>query len=403
MFDRAKGNCLMNNVTMASIYDTVERCNFFLQLFFKISLCLMLTLSSCTEKFLPETGEDKDLLVVEGLITDQPGQNTIKLSTSLPLGERSVAQPLSGAIVSISDDLGNSYTFVEKSEGAYVPDSLFHGVVGNSYVLHVKCDKQRNYRIYESTPMLLRPVPPIDSVYYERLILATAIDGFPTQEGAQVYLNAYDRSNSCKYYRWEFDETWQFELPYDVQNRVCYATGHSRNILIKNTSSFSEDKILRQPVTTIDNNSDRLSVKYSILVNQYSLNEEEYEYWEKLSNVTEQVGSLYDVVPNSIPGNIRCLEQPYENVLGYFSVSSVKSKRIFIKSQFRGLVKLYKDCENQIVGYYEYVPSLNLDRWLIIDHFFPPPPYKVLTFFKGCADCTVRGTTKKPSFWVDDY
>jgi hypothetical protein len=276
-------------------------------------------------------------------------------------------------------------------------------VIGRYYVLHINAGALRNYSSYESSPMLLRPVPPIDTVYYERLILDRAIDGMPTKEGAQVYLDTYDKENKCKYYRWEFDETWQFELPYEiVENRVCWTTGHSRNILVKNTASLTEGKIMRQPVTTIDNKSDRLSIKYSILVNQYSINEEEFTYWDKLSNVVEQVGSLYDIVPASVPSNLRCVDHPEETVLGYFSVSSVRSKRLFIKNQFRGLAKLYSQCENQIAGINEYIPSLNIDRWIIIYHLFPPPPYKVLTFFKGCADCTVRGVTKKPAFWDDD-
>jgi hypothetical protein len=250
---------------------------------------------------------------------------------------------------------------------------------------------------------LLRPVPPIDSVYYERLTLATASDGLPTKEGCNIYLNTHDPTNECKFFRWEFEETWQFELPYYVENKICWTTSYSKNINVKNTSTLSDDKIVRQPVTVVDNNSDRLAIKYSIKVNQYSLSEDEYTYWGKLQDVVEQVGSLYDITPASIPSNIRCVEKPDENVLGYFSVSSVKSKRIFIKSQFRGLIKLYEYCENSRVGYYENIPGLGVNRWVIIDHLFPPPPYKVLTFFRGCADCTVRGSTKKPDFWIDDY
>lgn len=370
---------------------------------FTVIFFLIFSGIGCTEKFTPETGEDKNLIVVEGLITDQPGKNIIKLSTSQPLGLRSVVNPLPGCQVSVSDDAGNVFPMNETIAGTYTADPGFQGIPGRSYILHVKTDETRRNLSYESAPVLLRPVPPIDTVYYERKTFAVASDGLPTKEGASIYLNTHDPSNACKFFRWEFEETWQFELPYYVENKICWTTSYSKNILVKNTTALSDDKIVRQPIYIIDNNSDRLAIKYSINVNQYSLSDDEYNYWEKLQQVEEEVGSLYDITPASIPSNVRCIEKPDESVLGYFSVSSVKSKRIFIKSQFRGLVDLYEYCENSQVGYYDNIPGLGVNRWIIIDHFFPPPPYKVLTFFRGCADCTVRGLTKKPDFWKDDY
>ena len=61
-------------------------------------------LNSCITEFVPQLTEEKELLVVEGLITDQQGPNLIRVSTSLPLGEKSEAKPLSGCTVEISDD-----------------------------------------------------------------------------------------------------------------------------------------------------------------------------------------------------------------------------------------------------------------------------------------------------------
>jgi hypothetical protein len=134
-----------------------------------------------------------------------------------------------------------------------------------------------------------------------------------------------------------------------------------------------------------------------MLVNQYSISENEYLYWDKLRNIVEQVGSIYDITPASIPGNITCVEKPDETVLGYFSVSSVKSRRIFIQELFRGMPDLYSDCENVVVGYNDSIPGLNTSVWVIIAN----RPIKVLTYFKGCADCTDRGTKIEPDFWKE--
>ena len=130
------------------------------------------------------------------------------------------------------------------------------------------------------------------------------------EEGSQVYLNTEDPLGKCKFYRWDYTETWKFRLPYSVPNNTCWITNNSDDINIKSTSVLTEDRISRFPVKFISNETDRLNVRYTILVNQYSLNEDEYIYWEKLQNISEEVGGLYDITPSSIPGNIFCIEDP---------------------------------------------------------------------------------------------
>jgi Domain of unknown function (DUF4249) len=362
---------------------------------------ILFLLNGCIVQFIPETGEDHDLLVVEGLITDQPGPNTVKLTKSLPLGGRNAAKPLKGCTVTISDDLGNYYSLNETVAGAYVTNPAnFLGIVGRWYTLHINTNTSPNALNYESFPMKMKAVPPIDSIYYEKEVIKEKYDGSQIAEGCQIYLNTHDPEDSCKFYRWEYSETWEFRLPYYVPNNVCWISNNSDRINVKSTSAFAKDRINRFPVNFISNATDRLNVKYSILVNQYSLNEDEYTYWEKLQNITEQVGGLYDITPSSIPSNIWCVEDPNEMVLGYFSVSASSSKRIFIKDKFSGIINLYTYCISDTVFGGEPIPNLNTSVWVIIDN--PFPPYKVTTNYKGCADCSVRGTTKEPIFWRDD-
>ena len=87
-----------------------------------IFLFILVTTGACITQFFPETNEDKNLLVVEGVITDRPEVYTIKLSMSMQLGETTGASPLSGCIVRVSDDLGNLYDFSESGPGIYTSD-----------------------------------------------------------------------------------------------------------------------------------------------------------------------------------------------------------------------------------------------------------------------------------------
>jgi hypothetical protein len=368
-----------------------------------ILFSLMLLLNNCIVQFIPETNEDQELLVVEGLITDQPEPNTVKLSKSQPLGIRKASKPLSGCNVWITDDLGSEYSLLEDIAGTYVTDpENFQGEIGRRYTLHIQTSANYDNLNYESLPVEMKPVPPIDSIYYEKMILKENEGGWPEEEVCQVYLNTHDPADQCKFYRWEFSETWEFRLPYSaVTNRICWLSNNSDRINIKSTSALGEDRISRYPLNYISNQTDRLRVKYSMLVHQYSLNEEEFLYWEKLKNITEEVGGLYDITPSAIPSNISCIEDPGNKVLGYFSVSARSSKRIFIRENFAGIINLYSRCISDTVYGRGPIEGLGSNVWLL-EEVDETPYYRLITENKGCADCTVRGTNIEPLFWKDD-
>lgn len=363
---------------------------------------ILLLLSGCITKFVPEITENPESLVIEGLISDRAGPNTIKISKTLPLQTKKIFKPLSGCLLTITDDLGNSNYLTEVSEGTYQtnPDN-FCGTVGRIYTLHIKTGPANGNLNYESAPVEMKSVPPIDSIYYEKLVLWKMVDGSPRAEGCRIYLNTHDPENKCNYYRWDFVETWDFRIPYIVPNDHCWISDPSDKIYIKSTASLAENRIERNPVTFISYETDRLKEKYSILVNQYSMNEDEFKYWESLKIHSENTGSLYDVIPASLPGNVLCIEKPEEKVLGYFCVSAVKSKRLFIHEFFRGIVNLYTECENAEYWNDAYIPNLGVSAWVIINQDWLPHR-KVVTYIRGCADCTVRGTKQEPSFWNDD-
>ncbi len=245
------------------------------------------------------------------------------------------------------------------------------------------------------------PVPPIDSIYYEKKIFGQS--NMPV-EGCIVYLNTHDPSNKCKFYRWEYSETWEFHLSYNYPNKVCWKSNNSAEILIKNASLRNEAGVIRHPVLSAANPEDRFGVKYSILVKQFSLNEDEYFYWERLINTTDQTGGLYDFIPAAIPNNIYCVEEPDKKVLGYFGVSAVSSKRLFIKNKFTP-VDMYSKCFTDT--FFTSMPDtisskLGWEIWTLIDNSKKVPPYIVYTMDRSCVDCTTRGTNIKPDFWNDD-
>ncbi|OFX91704.1 MAG: hypothetical protein A2X05_03020 [Bacteroidetes bacterium GWE2_41_25] len=353
---------------------------------------------------MPEIDESRELLVVEGMITDQLETNRIRLTKSSSIDKKNLVKPVAGCIVSISDDLDNSWLLKESGNGNYITDSLnFRGVVGRKYTLRVNSNgKFPNNYTYESIPMELKPVPEIDNLYWERILIEAETEQRTAKEGCRILIDTHDDSNKCNYYRWDYTETWEIRLPYDVPNKICWTSNKSSQIIIKNTSLLSANSISRFLLNFVSDKTDRLEDKYSLLVNQYSLSEEEFIYWDKMQLMSEQTGTLYDITPSSVQGNIYCNENPSEKVLGYFSVSAKRTRRIFIEESFSGLVNLYINCPVDTIPPWQPIPYLGTSVWVIIDGSMDMPPYKILTDKKGCADCTVRGTTIRPTFWDDD-
>lgn len=362
-----------------------------------IILTIILLLSAgCTTEFFPDFDENKELLVVDGLLTDQNRVNTIKLSRSMPIGKPLVNKPVKGALVIITDNNGTATTLKESRAGTYSTDSLkFRGRIGSSYSLKVRVNNVN----YETDFIEMKPVPPIDSLYYEKVLVNNTRDSTKMDEGCRIYADSWDPSGKCLFFRWDYTETWEYRIPYSVINNVCWIEDRSNEVLIKNTSVYSQARVSKYQINYINNNTDKLKVKYSILVNQYSLNKQEFDFWEKVRNISENVGNLYDITPVTIPGNIRCSTNPGETVHGYFSVSAISQKRLFIKDVFLGQPNFYTYCATDTI--YGRLPEegMNSAYWVIEDFANEVPSMWVITTFRECADCTTEGTKVRPPFW----
>jgi hypothetical protein len=72
--------------------------------------------------------------------------------------------PVTGAIVDISDDLGNLETLTEVESGKYATSPLFYALPGRTYTLNVELAGEINgYKSY-SASSFVHPIYPIDSI-----------------------------------------------------------------------------------------------------------------------------------------------------------------------------------------------------------------------------------------------
>jgi hypothetical protein len=239
-----------------------------------------------------------------------------------------------------------------------------------------------------------------------------------------IYANAHDASNATRYYQWQFDETWQYtsaeyssgvyrEPPPQVVNRPdseqiynCWRNGASTALLLGSSAKLEQDVISLHLINHIPTDADQLSVKYSILVRQYALTEDGYNYLTRMQRNSESLGSIFDAQPSELKGNIHGLSDPTEQVIGFVSAGTVQQQRIFIDRTQVPSWRHYFSCQEKdtvvpmdpaiLKAFFAsgagYVPiSMHMTNG-IVDGW--------LGNFASCVDCRAQGgTTNRPSFW----
>jgi hypothetical protein len=170
-------------------------------------------------------------------------------------------------------------------------------------------------------------------------------------------------------------------------------------IVIGSSAKLAQDVIYEFPLIQIPPNSQQLEAEYSILVRQYALTQDGYNFLSLMQLNTESLGSVFDVQPSDITGNIHCLSNPNEQVIGFISSGTVQQQRIFIKRSQIPVWDYSFSCSDKDI----VVPndSSSLIFYFANDGYVPIVLVMgVETNYQYCVDCTRQGgTTAKPSFW----
>jgi|SRR5664280_689736 len=398
-----------------------------------IAIAAVFTLCTCIDPYTPKLRGYDSLLVIDGLITDANTSYSVKLSRTFQV-QNSTPAMVSDANVFITDNAGNNITLSSTGNGLYKTDSIdFTGSVGRTYSLHITTKEGDEYI---SDPSTMLSGPDIDSVYFAK-DQELVNNGTQTQEGLSIYLDS-KAGNNNQYYRWAYDETWKFKVPdpkkfnfneadslitsvADIKE-FCWKNHKSDNILIYSNNSGQPGIVKKQPVTFIPSDqSDRLLVEYSVLIKQYSVSKTEYDFWDNLKSVNENGGDIFASQPFSVISNIHNINNPKEQVLGYFQVSAVKQKRIFVpfsKIAEMNLPYYHYPCQRIEAKPGDYPspwgPPITWDYiyelfCVTSDYYFVEPEYlngtntleKMVFARPECANCELTGTQTKPDFWVD--
>lgn len=366
--------------------------------------------ASCKDPFDPVLKRtDTNSLVVEGYIEGSaPTTFFISRSRALTIRDTAARKYEEHANVMIEDDHQNKYPLSELGAGYYSTIDTLNLSPNNQYRLHIYTNDNREY-LSDFVPMKI--APPIEAINWEL-----------KDNGVQILLNTGDPANATRYYRWEYKETWEFHATYHTSWKAvitanpytisivpqtedvftCWRSNFSTSMLLGTSAKLSSDVISRFPMAYVPPHDIKMSVLYSIWVKQYALDLPNYNYFTAIRDNTERIGSVFDPQPNQTPGNVHCVTDPEEEVIGFVGAGVTSEKRIFIpNSALPSNWNIPPDCPIELVP--DVLDSLEFyfdGGWSPITKLMSSSgEVRYSASYTECVDCTKSGTNVKPSFW----
>ncbi len=374
-----------------------------------VVLIYLIVIFGCKDELILESGSYEEIMVVNGMISNQPGPYTVSLSLSMPINSDQLS-PLEGYTVIIHENTGESETLTEEEPGKYVTSvDGMQGKIGCEYSISIISPSGIKY---SSAFQELKETVEIESIYAKIDTIIT--DDYPFKvPGFQFYTDSELARSPENYFLWDIIETYEYDSDYEFyayeysdtqiffsnsyleRLRTCWKTQKVKYFYTGNTATLEIPKINGQPLHFVSTATKKLSKKYSVLLNQYCINKEAYQYWKSLEDLLSNENFLAVTQPYNAQGNIRCVSNPQEKTFGYFTVASVSQKRIFL--------------ERPNLEFYYSICSV-ITNGVDIEYFkttIDPPYYWVyadegegLVLSKDCIDCTSEGgSIVVPEFW----
>lgn len=373
---------------------------------FAFTILLITGIGACRQAYNPpEIQAPNNYLVVDGFInTGAFAVTSFNLNRTRNLNDSTtIGIPELHAQFSIAGKHGDVYPLTDAAnKGVYASGPLNLDTT-QQYSISVTTSDGRKYA---SDAVPCKKTPPIDSLLW-------------SQPGdLTVYAATHDPTNNARYYRYDYTETWQHNAslvsawilvnnqitPVDSTNETwyCYSSDTSTNVLVTTSVALAQDLITAFPLVTFPQGNYKLQSGYSILVHQYTLTEDAYNYWLLIQKTSQNVGTLFDLQPTQLIGNIHCLTNPSEPVIGFLSASTVTQQRLFIDSSslnnwVNPIIK--PGCPTEAVPYsFSIFPTFPVNDTSKGPYYFSGG--SMIIAAKSCLDCRYQGGTSiKPSFW----
>ncbi len=334
----------------------------------------LITIVSCIDRItikvpvVPST-----LFTVDGLITNEPGPYTVKLTSAIRTdgGLTRGGYPVSVNKITLFDDVGNKEEMVESEQGVYQTKATgIKGVVGRAYHITIEA---LDGTVYESLPDRMNPVGEVDSIYHR--FESFQPDTSPTEYGYRIFIDAHDTPDGNNFIRWKLTGTYVIEtLPqytlcllgcnycpalcsgyawvdgelkrgyaYDPKTKKtefvigldcsccrCWVTKYEEKPHVSDNQFVAQGKFRNIEMGFVPVSFYTFFEKYRVEVMQMSLSRFAFDYWRAIQTQKESSGSLFQPISGKIHTNIKDVNGTSE-VMGIFYASAITKKQLYIK------------------------------------------------------------------------
>lgn len=265
----------------------------------KLSVCfllgfLVLIFARCEKVIDIPLDDVEKQIVVEGIARNFPGESYVLLSRTASSDVNiNTIEKLSGATVSVRDNVGNEFVFVEDVSqiGKYIHPTF---AVEANRQYHLTVDYQGLVLLGTSTSLT---VPQIDSL---SVFLNTS--GFGTEPGDSDYVMVYtvtDNAFEKNYYRF-----------------VVYINGVKDDAYFIETDDLGNGSTYTAPFFGL-----RFDSHDTVYAELWSMDKANYAYFSGVYNVLNQ--SPFSAAPGNPPSNI-------ENGIGHFGAFMIDTMTVII-------------------------------------------------------------------------
>jgi len=257
-------------------------------------------LTACQQVVSIDLNKTNPQLVIEGIVTDQPGPYSVKLSKTGNYFAPSLTFPtVSNALVVVADNFGQTDTLKENVSGTYLSSTL-SGAPGSMYTLYVSSEGKQ-YNATSSMPK---------KVLIDTLFSVVRNQSRGEGPGYDIYVTFKDPPELGNYYR--INATSSEVIPTDSIDGRRYRLYTDK---LTNGNEMMERIRAGRLVVTGD----------TITVELYSIDRAAYDYFNTLNDIL-----MSDRAPTSLsPAN------PTSNIsngsLGHFSAYTIDTRKIVLK------------------------------------------------------------------------
>lgn len=295
---------------------------------------LLLALLGCIDGFKGDLRSVGRILVVEGLVTNDPGPYSVTLSWTEPYASGNANIPIEDAQVWIIEAGSRRWALTHQQRGVYTSDSAaWRGQVGRTYALEVRLAGEQ---VYQSTAERLVAAPAVDTVravYVKKINFQGVITG--TFDLVASFQDAPERG---QFYQWQWAHYFQ-QTTCNLFARegvrfaqdccgACWGIVRPRGQVLLAADAFVNGNRVQQTLDNIPYNSKE---DYFIAVELRAIPATSYQFWQTVAGQINNTGGIFDRPPAAAPTNIFAVGNPSTPALGVFTVAGLSRRSFYVR------------------------------------------------------------------------